>query len=368
MKKINVTRSFIPNFFEFAIKMHSLWSTRHLTNYGYYHNLFEKNLKQYLSNENLVLFSNGHLALESALRISDLKGRVITTPFTFPSTVHAITRLNLEPVFCDINNDDFTIDTNKIEDLIDETVTAILAVHVYGNICNIEKLEVIARKHNLKLIIDAAHSFGITLNNKSISHYGDISMFSFHAAKVFHSVEGGMLSFRDDNLINKFKLDQNFGIQNYNEVLSNGGNAKMNEFQALMGLLNLKKIDKEIKLRRSKARRYSQLLNGIDGVRIVTSTENVESNYSYFVIQILNIRKSRDTLNKLLNDAGFGSRRYFYPLATDYECYKNENFYGQNFEVASSVVTSVLALPLYGALSNKHIKAISRIIIGYLQD
>jgi dTDP-4-amino-4,6-dideoxygalactose transaminase len=366
MRVFNVTKSTLPNVFLFFFHMLRLWKTHQLTNGGYYHTLFLDSLKRFTGSDNLVLYSNGHLALESALRVLDISGKVITTPFTFPSTVHAITRLGLEPIFCDINPIDFTIDVNAIERLITPDVGAILAVHVYGNICDVETLEMICQRNNIKLIFDGAHSFGILHKAKNIACYGDVTMFSFHAAKVFHSIEGGLLSFKDKKLRKLFELDKNFGIEDYEKIHFPGGNAKMNEFQSLMGYLNLRYFNTEIRKRRRLTIEYVNLLGNVNGLRIVTNNSKDYSNYSYFVIELIESNKNRDLLHEFLVSNGINSRKYFYPLVNDYECYKDKEFVQTELIVAKSIVDRVLALPLYGSLHIKDVRIISKYVKQFM--
>lgn len=274
MKKINhqvfVTKSFLPPIEEYIEELKPIWEKNWLTNNGSLHNQFEENITNRLKVDHSTLFVNGHLALETALKALDLKGEVITTPFTFASTTHAIVNCNLKPVFCDIEMEKFTIDTDKIEELITEHTSAIVPVHVFGNPCNTNEIEKIAQKYNLKVIYDAAHVFGVEVNGRGIGSFGDVSMFSLHATKVFHSIEGGVLTYSKAEYKKKFDLLKNFGITGPETVESVGINAKMNEFQAAMGLVNLRHLEKEIGLRKKVAECYREHLYGIKGInRIV---------------------------------------------------------------------------------------------------
>ena len=239
-KKILVTQSSIPTFEEYNEEIKSIFETKWLTNMGEKHQLLEEKLKEKVKVENISLFNNGHLALYTAIKKMNLTGEVITTPFSFSSTTHAIVQNGLTPVFCDINEDDYTIDVNKIESLITEKTSAIVAVHVYGNVCDVKKIEDIAKKYNLKVIYDAAHVFGVEIDGQGIGTFGDISMFSFHATKVFNTIEGGALTYNDSNLKEKIDRFKNFGINGPEKVEEVGINSKMNEFQAAMGICNLK--------------------------------------------------------------------------------------------------------------------------------
>ena len=257
MKKILLARPSIPSLVYLLGGFLSVIKSRSLTNNGLKHQELSHRLKDYLETEHLSLFSNGHLALEAALDVIGSKGgEVITTPFTFASTTQAIIRKGFTPIFCDIDRVNYTMDPKQIEPLINENTVAILPVHVYGNVCDVEAIDRISKKYNLLVIYDSAHAFGVTYKSKSISFYGDFNMFSFHATKVFHTVEGGALTFKDKNLTQSIDSLKNFGIDNSGDVSSIGGNAKLNEFQAVIGLANLRIIDKYIHKRKIIAEKY----------------------------------------------------------------------------------------------------------------
>ncbi|MBQ5522503.1 MAG: aminotransferase class I/II-fold pyridoxal phosphate-dependent enzyme, partial [Oscillospiraceae bacterium] len=249
-KRINVARSSMPEFEEYCEEIRDLWDSRFLTNMGSKHLRLEEELRCYLNTPNITLFTNGHLALENILTAMDLHGEIITSPFTFASTTHAIVRCGCTPVFCDINPLDYTIDASKIESLITDKTVAILPIHVYGNLCDTDAIEAIARRHSLKVIYDAAHTFGVTKNGISSANFGDAAMFSFHATKVFHTIEGGAVCYADDSLKTKLNDLKNFGIHGPESVPDIGGNAKLNEFCAAMGLCNLRHLDGEIAKRK----------------------------------------------------------------------------------------------------------------------
>lgn len=242
---INVTRSSMPSFEEYIEEIKSLWDSHWLTNMGAKHKQLQAELEAYMSTPHAILYTNGHLALENVIAALDLPSgsEVITTPFTFVSTTHAIVRNGLVPVFCDINETDYTIDVSKIEALITDKTSAIIPVHVYGNLCDTETIEKIAKKHNLKVIYDAAHAFGVSKNGVNSANFGDASMFSFHATKVFNTIEGGAVTFSDDRLVQILNDRKNFGIRGPESVEYIGGNAKMNEFQAAMGICNLRHVN-----------------------------------------------------------------------------------------------------------------------------
>ena len=343
---INVTRSSMPPFDEYTEEIKELWETRWLTNMGKKHKQFESDLKSFLNCSFVTLYTNGHLALENALSVFEFpKGsEVITTPFTFASTTHAIVRCGLTPVFADVKADDYTIDPESVESLITEKTVAIVPVHVYGNMCNTEKLEKIAKKYNLKLIYDAAHAFGVEVNGKSSACFGDISMFSFHATKVFHSIEGGALCFNDEMLVPILDAYKNFGTTQNGETPYVGGNAKMSEFSAAMGICNLRHIDEEIKKREEAVKRYRENLSGISGIVLCKEKENVKSNYAYFPVLFDGYKKNRDEIFEELKNNEILARKYFYPLTSSFECYKDLNC--NKTPVAEHIANNILTLPL----------------------
>lgn len=365
--QINVTRSSMPSYEEYCEEIKSLWDSHWITNMGEKHQQLQAQLESYLDVENVALYTNGHLALEGALSALDMKkgGEIITTPFTFASTTHAIVRSGFTPVFCDIHEDDYTINADKIEELITENTVAILPVHVYGNICDTEKIDGLAKKYGLKVIYDAAHAFGETINGKGVANLGDMSMFSFHATKVYNTIEGGALCFNNNEykqLINDMK---NFGIRGQESCMYVGGNAKMNEFQAAMGICNLRHIDKWIADRERVYKRYISRLKGVDGIRLPAIQKNVRPNYAYFPVVFENYKYSRDEIHKKLLQAGVNSRKYFYPLTCDFECYKDSNYVGtDNIAVAKKVSQGVLTLPIYPELSDDIIDMICDTILG----
>ena len=316
-KQILVTKSSIPDLDEYVEEIKDLWETHWLTNMGVKHQLLEEKLKEYVNTENITLFVNGHLALESIIQAMKLKGEVITTPFTFISTTHAIVRNSLTPVFCDINYDDYTIDVSKIEDLITERTSAIIPVHVYGNICDYKEIDRIAKKYDLKVIYDAAHAFGEKTNGTNVSNLGDASMFSFHATKVFNSIEGGAVTYEKNELKEKLEQIKNFGITGPESVESVGGNAKMNEFQAAMGICNLRHVDEEIEKRKKVVERYRERLSDIKGIKLNEEKENVKSNYAYFPVLFDGYKANRDEIYEELKKNNIFARKYFYPLTNE---------------------------------------------------
>lgn len=358
---INVTRSSMPSYQEYCEEIRSIWDTVHLTNMGPLHNKLKAQVGQYLKVRNTELFVNGHLALYCALKALELDGEIITTPFTFASTTNAIVQAGCTPVYCDIKAD-YTIDENKIESLITNKTCAIVAVHVYGNICNVEAIEAIAQKHNLKVIYDAAHAFGVEYKNRGIGSYGDISMFSFHATKVFHTIEGGCLTFQDDSLAEKIALHRNFGVNGEN-LECFGSNAKMNEFQAAMGICNLRHIDEELASRRAAFSRYHQRLADISGITVLRVVDGLKQNYAYYPILVDKEKFGidRDALAEKLAHQQIFSRKYFYPLVSE-----NKEFcedMTQNTPVAKEISRNILCLPLYAHLSVQEVDQICDIIL-----
>lgn len=363
--KVLVTRASMPGFEEYIEMIQPLWNSHWITNMGTYHKQLEEELTQYLEVEHVSLFSNGHMALELCIQSFDFpdNSEVITTPYTFISTTHAIVRNNLKPVFCDIKPIDFTIDETKIEALITEKTVAILPVHIYGNICNVEAIDRIAKKYNLKVIYDAAHAFGEKKDDIAIGNFGDASVFSFHATKVFNTIEGGAVVFKDEEMYKKLYFLKNFGIKNEEEVVGVGANAKMNEFQAAMGLCNLRHIDEYITLREKASIKYEKDLQGIKGISFLKKQKNISYNYSYFPIFIdeSEYGMSRDSLYEVLKQNGIYTRKYFYPMVTQQTCYK-EDYGDLCLENAYKVSKCVLILPLFAEITDECVNRIISLI------
>lgn len=359
MEYINVTQSSMPPLEEYINEIQDIWKTKWLTNMGEKHKQLEVELRRYLHAEHITLFTNGHLALENIIKAMKLKGEVITTPFTFASTTHAITRNGLHPVFCDIKKDDYTIDENKIEELITDKTSAIIPVHVYGNICNYSKIEEIAKKYHLKVIYDAAHAFGVYIDGKSVAKLGDASMYSFHATKVFHTIEGGAVTYHEEELKDKLYCLKNFGITGYDKITEIGGNAKMNEFQAAMGICNLRYLGEEIKKRKKIFITYINRLEDVDGIQIPQLKENIKSNYSYFPILFDKYKKNRDEVFEQLKENGILSRKYFYPLTNHCEAY---GYSGDRTPVAKEISEKILCVPIYADLQLDIVNKICDII------
>lgn len=366
MNLILVTRSSMPEFEEYCEEIKELWDSHWLTNMGKKHQQFQSELEKLLDVKNVSLYANGHLALENIIEVMDFpKGsEVITTPFTFASTTHAIVRCGLKPVFCDINEESYTIDVTQIESLITDKTVAIIPVHVYGNMCDVEEIKKIADKHNLKVIYDAAHAFGVTYKGKSSACFGDASMFSFHATKVFNTIEGGAVCYNDDSLTQILKDLKNFGIHGPEDVSFVGGNAKMNEFCASMGICNLRHLDDEIKKRKAVVQRYRSYLECVDGIKLTPQQKDVESNYAYFpvVFEKSVFGADRNEVFDELAKNSIGARKYFYPLTSTFECYK-DIFDANDTPIALEISNKVLTLPLYSDLSLDDVDRICQIIL-----
>lgn len=367
-EKIYVTRSSMPPYEEYIEAIKPLWDSHWLTNMGKYHAELEQKLKEYLDVPELSLMVNGHMALELAIQAFGFPegAEVITTPFTFISTTHAIVRNRLKPVFCDVKLEDGTIDETKIEALVTEHTAAIVPVHVYGNVCNVEEIQRIADKYSLKVIYDAAHAFGVKYKGKGIGSYGDASIFSFHATKVFNTIEGGAVAFSDRKLYEKLYNLKNFGIRGEELVTEVGANAKMNEFCAIMGLCNLRHIEQVIAQRKALYKIYMWQLRDVPGIHFLNSLVGTAKNYSYFPILVGDeYERDRDSLYEKLVYEKIFSRKYFYPLTSDQACFKNK-YYNLNLKNARELAERVLVLPFYSDLREENIKKIEAILRGKL--
>lgn len=364
---ILVTRPSMPLAEEYMEEIRPIFESHWMTNMGPVYKKFQKQLISFLQVSEMSLFVNGHMALEMAIDALGLKekgGEVITTPFTFVSTIHAITRNGLKPVFCDIKSDDYTIDPEKIEALITDKTVAIIPVHVYGNICDVEAIQQIADKYGLKVIYDAAHAFGVTYKGIGIGNFGDASMFSFHATKVFNTIEGGGITFKDKAYCSKLHELKNFGIHGTDDVLSIGSNAKLDEFRAAMGICNLRHIEQYIAARKKVVDRYNERLSGVTGIRLCSLRPEVTPNYAYYAVYFdeKKFGKSRDLVFEELADNDIHARKYFYPAINELSCYKNQ--YPQNTPIAHDVAAHILTLPLYEELSLEDVDRICDIILG----
>lgn len=345
---ITVTKSDLPSLEKYMEYLRKIWTSRWLTNDGEFVQLLGKRLEEYLGVKNLVLVCNGTLAIHLALRALDIKGEVITTPFTFAATTNIILWEGLTPVFADINPETFNIDPDDVKKKITHETIAILAVHVYGNPCYVEELQEIADEYNLKLIYDAAHAFGVEYKNQPISNYGDVSTLSFHATKVFNTIEGGAIIIKDKELLEKLKLLRNHGIKSEEEVVIPGTNAKMNEFQAAMGLCNLENIDEKIRLRKVRYEHYKEKLANIEDIKFQKIIAS-KYNYSYMPVCLKSTEKRDEIYSELIRN-GIKPRKYFFPLTVNFDYFKEHRvrlIQKYHLKNSSYIANRILCLPLY---------------------
>ncbi len=357
---ITVTKPDLPPLEEYVEYLKKIWKSRWLTNNGELLQLFERKLREFLKVENLLCVVNGTLALHCAIKALELEGEVITTPFTFPATTNVIIWEGLTPVFADIDRQTFNIDPEDVERKITERTCAIIAVHTFGNPCYVEELEEIAEKYNLKIIYDAAHAFGVEYKGRSVLNYGDVSTLSFHATKVFHTIEGGAIVAKDNNLFEKLKLLINHGIKSEEEFVIPGTNAKMNEFQAAMGLCNLKYFDERVRRRKIIVEYYKENLNNLD----VEFQKVIASKHNYIYMPVLfKNSKIRNKVYEELSRSGIKSRKYFYPLTTDLACFKNLDLVKKfGLKVAPEISGRILCLPLYSDLTLEDVDRVIKVI------
>jgi len=357
-KPIYVTRPAIPPLDEFLPYLEEMWESRILTNGGPFHDELEQQLCKYLGVKYISLFSNGTLALVTALQTLRITGEVITTPFSFVASTHALWWNGIKPVFVDIEPDTFTLDPSKIESAITPQTTALLPVHVYGNPCNVEKIKEIADTYGLKIIYDACHTFGVTIGGIPVLNFGDLSVMSFHATKVYTTFEGGAIICHDEATKKRIDNLKNFGFVNETTVVTPGINAKLNEFQAAIGLLQLKYIDASIEKRRTLSELYKNLLKNIEGISFIEADPDVKQCYSYFPILVRKeyFSKTRDEVYEGLKKHNIFSRRYFYPLISQYPTYSGlESARPGKMQVAEKVTQEVLCLPIYPDLDGDEV-------------
>ena len=365
METINVTRSSMPPFEEYCEEIKELWDSRWLTNMGTKHEQLRERLTKYLDAPHMDILTNGHLSLELSLQALELEGEVITTPFTFASTTQAIVRNGLTPVFCDVDPATLTLDPAKIEALITKRTCAIVPVHVYGNFCDVEAIEELARKHGLKVLYDAAHAFGARYRGRGAGAFGDVSCFSFHATKVFHTLEGGGSCFRDEVFGERLARLKNFGLSDPETAAELGGNAKLDEFRAAMGLCNLRHVEEEIERRGRVEERYRKRLGGVAGLTLKAVQPEVESNHAYFpaLFDEQVFGASRDRVREALGEQGISARKYFYPLTSTFPCYEGR-FDPGSTPVALAASRQVLCLPMYGELSDETVDRVCDVILN----
>lgn len=364
---INVTRSSMPSYEEYCEEIRELWDTHWLTNMGVKHETLRRELESYLGVPHIDLLTNGHMAIELSLQALGLHGEVVTTPFTFASTTTAIARNGLKPVFCDVDPNTFCIDASKLESLITPNTCAIVPVHVYGNVCDVEAIDEIAKRHGLKVLYDAAHAFGIRYHGRGITSYGDVSCLSFHATKVFHTIEGGAACFADEDFGRRLKQVKNFGLpgDGTENALVAGANAKMNEFSAAMGLCNLRHLAENIEKRKRAVERYRKRLEGVEGLQLAPEQGGVESNYAYFpvIFDPKAFGADREQAFVALDAQGIHARRYFYPLTSAFSFW-NSAYDPSETPVALRISENVLCLPLYADLQDDVIDRICEIVLN----
>lgn len=362
---ITVTSPLLPSLDDFIPYLRDIWDRKWLTNNGYYHQNLEKALCEYLKVPYVCLFTNGTIPLICALQALRITGEVITTPYSFVATTHALWWNGIKPVFVDVDPKTCNIDPNKIEAAITPKTTAIMPVHVYGMPCDTQSIQDIAHKYGLKVIYDAAHAFGVEINGKSILDEGDLSTLSFHATKVYNTIEGGALICHDKNTKDRIDYLKNFGFAGETTVVAPGINGKLDEIRAAYGLLNLKNVDEAISLRRDIANRYRNGLDGLSGISYIDDVEGVRHNYSYFPI-FVNRNKygiSRDELYYKMQKYNVFGRRYFYPLISSFSTYRGlESAHLDNLKNANQLSNTVVCLPIYPGLTSYQVDAVINII------
>lgn len=362
---VYITQPLLPDIEEMNKMIELIWKSNQLSNNGDMVKQLEKKLASFLNANYLSVFSSGTIALQLACKVMRLSGEVITTPFTFVATVHSLALSNIKPVFCDIEENTFNINPDCIESLITHDTTAILPVHVFGNPCNVKKIQNIADQYGLKVLYDAAHAFGVKVNGEAIASFGDVSMFSFHATKIYHTIEGGALTFNDHYQKERADSLRNFGIRDSDMIMEPGVNGKLNEVQAAVGILLLKKVKEEIKRRKEITNIYRELLGDIPGIIVNKDIEGVTHNYPYFIIRIIKEEYglSRDEVYMKFKEFNVILRRYFYPLCSNLQCYRDiPSASPSRLPVANKIAETVLALPLHGRLLNEDVEKICDII------
>jgi dTDP-4-amino-4,6-dideoxygalactose transaminase len=364
--KIFVNQPTLPELSEFILLLEDIWISKKLTNMGKFHQQLENKLCEFLGVEHISLFANGTLALMAALQVMRISGDVITTPYSFVATTHALKWNGITPVFCDIDPKTYNLDPTKIENLITPKTTAIVPVHIYGNPCDVLKIEEIADTYGLKVIYDSAHAFGVKVNNQSILNFGDLSVLSFHATKIFNTFEGGAIICHDEKTKKRIDYLKNFGFSDETTVIAPGINAKMNEMQAAIGLLQLKDVNSNIQKRKKISELYRDSFENIKGLTCIPDFEGVDHNYGYFPIFIDKNKFgiSRDELYYKLQDNNIFARRYFYPLISQFQPYKGlESSSPENLPVATRVTEQVISLPIYADLEIEEVQRVVEILL-----
>jgi dTDP-4-amino-4,6-dideoxygalactose transaminase len=365
-KLITVTSPLLPSLDEFVPMLQDIWNRKWLTNNGHYHEELEKALADYLGVKYISLFTNGTLPLITALQAMRITGEVITTPYSFVATTHSIWWNGLKPVFVDVDETTGNIDPEKIEAAITPHTTAIMPVHVYGTPCNMERIQEIADIYGLKIIYDAAHAFGVRVNGESVLKAGDMSTLSFHATKVYNTIEGGALICHDEATKKRIDYLKNFGFAGETTVVAPGINSKMDEIRAAYGLLNLKQVDNAIAKRKAVADKYREALKNIDGIRFLPDIEGVRHNYAYFPIFVSKeYGISRDELYALLQKHNIYGRRYFYPLISTFSAYKGlDSANPANLPIAHKLADQVLCLPMFATLDEEGVNRVIDVVIN----
>lgn len=364
-KPIYVTSPLLPSLEDFTFLLKEIWESKMLTNNGNFHQKLEEELAKYLKVPYLSLFTNGTLPLITALQAMRITGEVITTPFSFVATTHSLWWNGIKPVFVDIEPETCNLDPSKIEAAITPRTTAIMPVHVYGKPCKTKEIQEIANKYGLKVIYDAAHAFGVEINGESILNFGDMATLSFHATKVYNTLEGGALVVHDEQTKKRIDYLKNFGFASETEVVAPGINSKVDEVRAAYGLLNLKQVDHAINSRRKVAIRYRDELQGVKGITFFNDIPGVRHNYSYFPI-FINAEEygmTRDELYFKMKEYNVFGRRYFYPLISTFSTYRGlDSANPDNLPVATQMSNNVICLPMHHALSENEVEYILQII------
>ncbi len=368
-KVIFVTRPVFPTIEEVTEKLRDIWNSKWLTNNGPQHTMLERELKNFLKVPHLSLFNNGTIALMVACQSLRLSGEVITTPFTFAATPHVLSWNNITPIFCDVDAETMNIDADKIESMITPRTTAILAVHVFGTPCAVEKIQEVADRYGLRVVYDAAHAFGVEIGGQGIGNFGDISMLSFHATKLYHTVEGGALVMKNEHVKQRIDLLKNFGIKNEEEVVMPGINGKLDEVRAAIGRIMLNYVEGERQKRIRLHEIYNEELSEVEGLKLLPKcAADVKLNYQYYVVRVDEkiFGRSRDFVHEAFKNFNVYTRKYFHPLCSEYTCYRQLNSSSSdNLPAANLIGRQVLSLPMYGELAEDDVRKICAILKSF---